>query len=125
MAKKTEATKEVAKAFDIKAIANGSVLVGDIFDKTVKFKHNGEDCTVDIRIKQLPFAVTEPLFTRLHKGENVVAEWASQALVDDDGKTYLTKEQVSENFTQALAGAVFDAILGIERPVLDDTGKSD
>ena len=124
MAKKTEATKEVAKAFDIKAIANGSVLVGDIFDKTVNFKHNGEDCTVDIRIKQLPFAVTEPLFTRLHKGENVVAEWASQALVDDDGKTYLTKEQVSENFTQALAGAVFDAILGIERPVLDDPGKS-
>jgi len=125
MAKKTEAAKKVAKAFDIKAIANGSVLVGDIFDKTVNFKHNGEDCTVDIRIKQLPFAVTEPLFTRLHKGENVVAEWASQALVDDDGKTYLTKEQVSENFTQALAGAVFDAILGIERPVLDDTGKSD
>lgn len=125
MARKNEAAKKVAKAFDIKAIANGSVLVGDIFDKTVNFKHNGEDCTVDIRIKQLPFAVTEPLFTRLHKGENVVAEWASQALVDDDGKTYLTKEQVSENFTQALAGAVFDAILGIERPVLDDTGKSD
>lgn len=120
MAKKTE----VAKSFNLKAIAGGA-LVGDIFDKTVKFKHNGEDCTVDIRIKQLPFAVTEPLFTRLHKGENVVAEWASQALVDDDGKTYLTKEQVSENFTQALAGAVFDAILGIERPVLDDTGKSD
>lgn len=125
MAKKTEAAKKVAKAFDIKAIANGSVLVGDIFDKTVNFKHNGSDCTVDIRIKQLPFAVTEPLFNRLHKGENVVAEWASQALVDDEGKTYLTKEQVSENFTQTLAGAVFDAILGIERPVLDDTGKSD
>ena len=124
MAKKTEVAKEVAKSFNLKAIAGGA-LVGDIFDKTVKFKHNSEDCTVDIRIKQLPFAVTEPLFSRLHKGENVVAEWASQALVDDDGKVYLTKEQVSGNFTQALAGAVFDAILGIERPVLDDKGKSD
>ena len=124
MAKKTETSKEAAKSFNLKAIAGGA-LVGDIFDKTVKFKHNGEFCTVDLRIKQLPFALTEPLFTRLHKGENVVAEWASQALVDDDGKPYLTKEQISENFTQTLASAVFDAILGIEKPILDDKGKSD
>ena len=68
-------------------IKKGS-LVNEIKDKTVDFIHNGEEYSVDIRIKTLPFIETESLFTRWDqgKGENVVAEWISKSLVDKDGK---------------------------------------
>ena len=102
----------------------GGSLVNSTHPKTVSFKHNGKDETVDIVIKQLPYAVTEPLYNRLNKGDDVVAEWIAASLVDDDGKTYLTKKQVAENFTQTLAAAVFNAILGIEKAPKDDEGKS-
>lgn len=104
-------------------IIQGS-LVSEIHNKTVEFKHFGKKETVEISIKQLPYAVTEPLFTRLNKGEDVVAEWISAALVDESGKAYLTKKQVAANFTQALASAIFNAILGIEKAPLDEEGKS-
>ena len=105
-------------------IAQG-VLVNNIHEAEVEFKHHGKTETVDICIKQLPYAVTEPLFKRLNKGEDVVAEWISKALVDDDGNTYLTQQQVAKNFTPSLAGAVFNKILGIEKPAVDEEGKSD
>lgn len=105
-------------------IIQGS-LVNSVRQKTIEFKHNGKTETVDIALKQLPYAVTEPLFSRLNKGEDVVAEWIAAALVDDEGKTYLTKKQVASNFTQTLASAVFNAILGTEKTPVDDEGKSD
>ncbi len=114
----------MTKQFDLKDIAQGS-LVGEIREKTVEFKHNGELCSVDIRIKQLPYSTTEPLFNRLNKGEDVVAEWISAALVDDEGNTYLTKKQVGSNFTQALAAAVFNVVIGLEKAPKDEEGKSD
>ena len=109
---------------NLNEIIQGS-LVNSTHPKTIEFKHNGKTETVDIVIKQLPYAVTEPLFARLNKGEDVVADWIAAALVDDDGKTYLTKKQVAANFTQALAAAVFNTILGIEKAPQDDEGKSD
>ena len=109
---------------NLNEIIQGS-LISEIHNKTVEFKHFGKTESVEISIKQLPYAVTEPLFTRLNKGEDVVADWIAAALVDDDGKTYLTKKQVAANFTQALAAAVFNTILGIEKAPQDDEGKSD
>lgn len=110
--------------FNLSEIAQGS-LVNQTHLKTVEFKHQGKIETVDIILKQLPYATTEPLFNRLNKGEDVVAEWIAAALVDEEGKSYLTKKQVAANFTQALAAAVFNTILGIEKAPQDDEGKSD
>ena len=89
-------------------------LVGEVRDETVKFWHNGEECSVDIRIKQLPFYETEALLKRMHNNESVASEWISKALVDDKDKLMLTKKQVEENFIQALASAVFDKVWGTE-----------
>lgn len=108
---------------NLNEIIQGS-LVNSTHPKTIEFKHNGKVETVDIVLKQLPYAITEPLFNRLNKGDDVVAEWIAASLVDDDGKPYLTKKQVAENFTQTLAAAVFNAILGIEKAPKDDEGKS-
>ena len=109
---------------NLNEIIQGS-LVNSTHPKTIEFKHNGKTETVDIVIKQLPYAVTEPLFARLNKGEDVVSEWIAAAVVDENGKPYLTKKQVSANFTQTLASAIFNAILGIEKAPVDDEGKSD
>ncbi|WP_407410763.1 phage tail assembly chaperone family protein, TAC [Acinetobacter sp.] len=105
------------------AIIQGS-LVKAVHAKTVAFKHNGKTETVDIQIKQLPYAITEPLFTRLNKGEDVVSEWIALSLVDDEGKNYLSKKQIESNFTQSLAREVFNAIIGIEKAPKDEKGKS-
>lgn len=110
--------------FNLSEIAQGS-LVNQTHLKTVEFKHQGKIETVDIILKQLPYATTEPLFNRLNKGEDVVAEWISVALVDEEGKSYLTKKQVAANFTQSLAASIFNAVLGIEKALQDDEGKSD
>lgn len=109
---------------NLNEIIQGS-LISEIHNKTVEFKHFGKTESVEISIKQLPYAVTEPLFNRLNKGEDVVSEWIAAAVVDENGKPYLTKKQVSANFTQTLASAIFNAILGIEKAPVDDEGKSD
>lgn len=90
-------------------IKSGS-LVSQVRDETVTFWHNGEECSVDIRIKQLPFIETESLFLRWGNKENVVSEWISKALVDDKGKTMFTQAQVENNFVQTLASAIFDMV---------------
>lgn len=94
-------------------IKSGS-LVSQIRDETVNFLHNGEECSVDIRIKQLPFIETESLFLRWSNKENVVSEWISKALVDDKDKTMFTKAQIENNFIQPLASAVFDRVWGAD-----------
>ena len=109
---------------NLNEIIQGS-LISEIHNKTVEFKHFGKTESVEISIKQLPYAVTEPLFTRLNKGEDVVSEWIAAAVVDENGNPYLTKKQVSANFTQTLASAIFNAILGIEKAPVDGKGKSD
>jgi len=95
---------------DVKA---GS-LVSQVRNETVTFWHNGEECSVDVRIKQLPFFETEVLLNRMHDQESVAGEWISKALVDDKDKVMFTKKQVEENFVQALASAVFDRVWGTE-----------
>ncbi|MGM8871545.1 phage tail assembly chaperone family protein, TAC [Psychrobacter sp. 2Y5] len=95
---------------DVKA---GS-LVSEIRDETVSFYHNGEEYEVDIRIKQLPFAVTDDLHKRMNNKEDVTFEWISKALVDDDGKQLFTQKQVEDNFVQAMGSAIFDKVWGID-----------
>jgi len=90
-------------------IKSGS-LVSQVREETVTFFHNGEEMSVDIRIKQLPFIETESLFLRWANQENVVSEWISKALVDDKGKPMFTQAQVENNFVQTLASAVFDMV---------------
>ena len=96
-------------------IKKGS-LVNEIKDKTVDFIHNGEEYSVDIRIKTLPFIETESLFTRWDqgKGENVVAEWISKSLVDKDGKLEFTEAEVEANFVQPMANAIFEQVWGAD-----------
>ncbi|NUG49649.1 phage tail assembly chaperone family protein, TAC [Acinetobacter lactucae] len=106
----------------LKDIAQGA-LIGEIREAVVEFLHNGKIETVEVRLKQLPFAVTEPLYTRLQKGENVFAEWVALCLVDENGETYLTKKQVADNFTQALANALFPVIIGLDDIKKNSEGK--
>lgn len=101
------------KKLQLTDIKSGS-LVSQVRDETVAFWHNGEECSVDIRIKQLPFIETEALHSRMTKGEDVVSDWVSKALVDDEGKPVFTKKQVEDYFVQALANAVFNQVWGID-----------
>ena len=96
-------------------IKKGS-LVNEIKDKTVDFIHNGEEYSVDIRIKTLPFIETESLFTRWDKGqgENVVSEWISKTLVDAKGELEFTEEEVNDNFVQPMANAIFEQVWGAD-----------
>lgn len=94
-------------------IKSGS-LVSQVRDETVEFFHNGEEMSVDIRIKQLPFFETEVLLKRMHDQESVASEWISKALVDENDKVMFTKKQVEENFVQTLAVAIFDKVWGTE-----------
>lgn len=90
-------------------IKSGS-LVSQVRDETVNFWHNGEECSVDIRIKQLPFAETELLLKRMQDQESVASDWISKALVDEKDKVMFTKKQVEDNFVQTLASAIFDKV---------------
>ena len=95
---------------DVKA---GS-LVSEIRDETVSFYHNGDELEVDIRIKQLPFAVTDDLHRRMNNKEDVTSEWISKALVDDEGEQLFTQQQVEDTFVQAMGSAIFDKVWGID-----------
>lgn len=95
---------------DVKA---GS-LVSEIRDDTVSFYHNGEEFEVDIRIKQLPFAVTDDLHKRQNNKEDVAFEWISKALVDDKGELLFTQQEVEDNFVQAMGSAIFDKVWGLD-----------
>lgn len=90
-------------------IKSGS-LVSQVRDETVTFWHNGEECSVDIRIKQLPFIETESLLKRMQDQESVASDWISKALVDEKDKVMFTKKQVEDNFVQTLASAIFDKV---------------
>jgi len=107
---------------DLKAIALGS-LVGQVRDVVVQFIHAGQVESTDVRIKQLSYAVTEPLYAKLNKGEDVVAEWIALALVDENGESYLTKEQVQDHFTQSLTISVFNEITGLDLALRLAQGK--
>lgn len=120
--KAQETTATPVKKLNFLDIAQGA-LIGEIRESVVEFLHNGKIETVDVRLKQLPFAITEPLYTRLQKGENVFAEWVSLCLVDENGDTYLTKKQVEDNFTQPLANALFPVIIGLDELKKDSEGK--
>lgn len=123
MAKAKSKAKE--KKLDIKAIGAGA-LVCEIRDVVVEFYHNGKTESVDIRIKQLPFAKTEDLHRRLNKGDKgVIADWIAMALVDENDELLFTPEQVEENFTQALANQVFSEVSGLKelREYAENLGK--
>lgn len=103
------------KKLNLVDIKKGS-LVSEIRDKTVEFVHNGEEYSLDIRVKTLPFSETESLFTRWNKGqgENVVAEWISKSLVDNKGSLQFTEEQVEATFVQPMANAIFEEVWGAD-----------
>lgn len=115
--------KKAKDKLNILEIAQGK-LVGSIKEKTVEFLFDGQIESVDVRIKQLPVGITDPLYNRFNKGENVFAEWAALALVNEEGETYLTKDQIANHFTQPLANALFNVIIGIDDIKLDSEGKS-
>ncbi len=106
--------KAKAKKFDIKSIGSGA-LVGEIRDVVVKFYHNGQIESVEVRIKQLPFAKTEDLHRRLNnRDKGVIADWISLALVDEKDELIFTPEQIEENFTQSLANEIFAEVSGLK-----------
>ena len=96
-------------------IKKGS-LVNEIRNRTVEFIHNGEQYSVDIKLRTLPFIETESLFTRWDKGqgENVVSEWISKTLVNAKGELEFTEEEVNENFVQPMANAIFEEAWGAD-----------
>lgn len=96
-------------------IKKGS-LVNEIRNRTVEFIHNGEQYSVDIKLKTLPFIETESLFTRWDKGqgENVVSEWISKTLVNSKGELEFTEEEVNDNFVQPMANAIFEEVWGAD-----------
>lgn len=94
-------------------VKSGS-LVSEVREETVEFFHNGESFEVDIRIKQLPFAITDDLHKRMSKGEDVAFEWISKALVDDNGKQLFTQKQVEETFVQGMGTAIFEKVWGLD-----------
>lgn len=90
------------------------LLVNQTRDAVVQFYHDGELESVDIRIKQLPFSITDKLHARFRDGDNsVVADWIALALVDENNQTVFTAEQVLNNFTQNLAQGIFNEVSGI------------
>ena len=96
-------------------IKKGS-LVNEIRNRTVEFIHNGEQYSVDIKLRTLPFIETESLFTRWDKGqgENVVSEWISKTLVNAKGELEFTEEEVNDNFVQPMANAIFEEVWGAD-----------
>lgn len=106
--------KTKAKKFDIKSIGSGA-LVGEVRNAVVKFYHNGQIESVEVRIKQLPFAKTEDLHRRLNsRDKGVIADWISLALVDEKDELIFTPEQIEENFTQSLANEIFAEVSGLK-----------
>lgn len=89
-------------------------LVSEVREETVEFFHNGESFEVDIRIKQLPFAVTDDLHKRMSNKEDVAFEWISKALVDDKDEQLFTQEQVEETFVQGMGTAIFEKVWGLD-----------
>ncbi len=89
-------------------------LVGEIRDETVRFYHNGDEFEVDIRIKQLPFAITDDLHKRMNNKEDVAFEWISKALVDDKGELLFSQEQVEQLFVQGMGAAIFEKVWGLD-----------
>lgn len=103
------------KKLKLSDIKKGS-LVNEIRTRTVEFIHNGEQYSVEIKLKTLPFIETESLFTRWDKGqgENVVSEWISKTLVDAKGELEFTEEEVNDNFVQPMANAIFEEVWGAD-----------
>ena len=103
------------KKLKLSDIKKGS-LVNEIRTRTVEFIHNGEQYSVEIKLKTLPFIETESLFTRWDKGqgENVVSEWISKTLVNAKGELEFTEEEVNDNFVQPMANAIFEEVWGAD-----------
>ena len=103
------------KKLQLSDIKKGS-LVGEVRSKTLEFVHNGEEYSIDVKLKTLPFIESEDLFTRWNggKGENVVAEWISKVLVNDAGELEFTEAEVNENFVQPMANAIFEEAWGAD-----------
>ena len=103
------------KKLNLSDIKKGS-LVNEIRSKTVDFVHNGEEYSIDIKLKTLPFIETESLFSRWDRGqgENVVAEWISKTLVNDSGELEFSKEDIDANFVQPMANAIFEEVWGAD-----------
>ena len=84
---------------------------------TVEFlTMDDEPASVEVQLKQLPYAETERLHKRLADNDsNVVSEWVAKSIVNDEGKPEFTKKQVDELFSAELVAAIFDQILKVEQ----------
>ena len=94
-------------------IKKGS-FVNEIRNRTVEFIHNGEQYSVDVRLKTLPFIETDSLYTRMNNKENVVSEWLSKTLVDAKGELEFTEAEIDSNFVQPMANAIFQLAWGTD-----------
>lgn len=103
------------KKLKLSDIKKGS-LVNEIRTRTVEFVHNGEQYSIEIKLRTLPFIETESLFSRWDKGqgENVVSEWISKTLVDAKGELEFTVDEVNDNFVQPMANAIFEEVWGAD-----------
>lgn len=113
--KRKNSTPSKSNPMDLKSIALGS-LVGQVREAVVEFFHDGKIESVEIRIKQLPYIKTEAFHKRMNNlDDKVIAEWIAEALVDDDGKLYITAEQVEQHFTQPLVSAIYTEVSGLKQ----------
>ena len=101
------------KKLKLSDIKKGS-LVNEIRNRTVEFIHNGEQYSVDVRLKTLPFIETDSLYTRMNNKENVVSEWLSKTLVDAKGELEFTEAEIDSNFVQPMANAIFQLAWGTD-----------
>ena len=101
------------KKLKLSDIKKGS-LVNEIRTRTVEFIHNGEQYSVDVRLKTLPFIETDSLYTRMNNKENVVSEWLSKTLVDAKGELEFTEAEIDSNFVQPMANAIFQLAWGTD-----------
>lgn len=103
------------KKLKLSDIKKGS-LVNEVRTRTVEFVHNGEQYSIEIKLRTLPFIETESLFSRWDKGqgENVVSEWISKTLVDAKGELEFTVDEVNDNFVQPMANAIFEEVWGAD-----------
>lgn len=102
------------KKIDLNDIKQGALL-GEAKTETLEFMLHGEKVSVDVRIVQLSYAQTAPYYQALQNGEleKVAAEWVAQSLVDDDGKTLFTAQQVKDNFSYNLLNSAIERILSL------------
>lgn len=114
------------KKLDLNKIVKDDVLIGNTVKHDIEFNHQGETYHTEVYLKSLSFSQTEPLYNRLANlkdDDSLIADWISQAVVDEKGKHFLTPDDVKQTFPQTLAMAVFNKVIGMDDVKRDEQGK--